>query len=111
MRELLRGHDTEGEPGIDDLGGEVLRGGDTPREERAEADLAGERHAVVEGREGASLEEVGGPDRVAGGAEAIGEGQDSGGEAQHVVEEHDFGHRGPPSGRDLVMANDAIRWH
>ena len=48
---------------------------------------------------------------VAGGAEAIGEGQDSGGEAQHVVEEHDFGHRGPPSGRDLVMANDAIRWH
>jgi hypothetical protein len=59
LGELLRRQDAEREPGVDDLVRERLGGaGATGDDLVGEAELPGVRHPVLDGREGASVEEI-----------------------------------------------------
>ena len=74
--------------------GEAVGRGDAPGADVGEPDGLDVRRALLDGVEGAPLEEVRRVDGVAGGPEGVGERDDPGREALDVVEEEEFSHVG-----------------
>jgi hypothetical protein len=94
LRERLRRHDAEREPGVDDPSRQAFGGGLAPLEDRAEAGLSRVTDAVFEVVEGVALVEVRRVHDMPAGAELISEGEHAGCEALRVMKEHDLGHGG-----------------
>jgi hypothetical protein len=72
LREVLRRHHAQREPGVDELVRQPLDGRAATLEDRAEADLARVVDAIVDGSERPAFVEVGRMDAVPGGAELVG---------------------------------------
>ena len=96
MREILGRNHPQGEPAVDQFGGQPFGRPDAALHDLAEADLADVGHALVDAGEGAALEQVGRVDGVPGPAELVGERDHAGSQPLGVVEEQDFGHTSAP---------------
>jgi hypothetical protein len=92
---LLGGHDPEGETGVNGLAGELVGGGHPALGQRAEASLAREAHAVVDGVECPPVEQVGGVHGVPRLPQLVGERLHSVGQPLDVVVQHDLRHLDP----------------
>lgn len=106
MGQLLRRHDPEGEAGVREFDGQVVRRAQSALLEGVEADFAGVADALVEGLEGSPSVEVWRVDDVPGFAQAVGKGVNAFGQSLSVVEQQDLGHGGDLP-REAMVNDDA----
>ena len=92
LGEHLRGQHPEREPGVNKFVRQGLGCGPAAIHDRAEADLLGMGHAVLQGGEGLALIEVRDGHPVTRGAELVRVPADPVGEALRVMEHDDVGH-------------------
>ncbi len=92
LRELLGGEHAEREAGVDQVFGQAIDRAGAAIDHLREADLLRVAQPLLEGAEGAAVEEVWGVHGVPGAAQLIGEGDDARGQSEGVVEEHYLGH-------------------
>ena len=92
LGEQLRRHHAEGEPGVDDVVGQALRGQPAALEHRVEADLLRAPDALVEIVERPAFVEVGDVHHAPRGAELVGERPHPVRQPLRVMEEQHLGH-------------------
>jgi hypothetical protein len=92
LGEPLGRHHAGRDPGVDERPRQGLGRGAAAGHQRLEPHLPGVGDAVVEGREGAAVHEVGDVDDVPRLPQPVGEGLDARRETLDVVEQNDLGH-------------------
>src|SRR5581483_9540557 len=90
LRELLRRQNAEREPGVDEVRRQLVGGTDAALAQFVESGPADIGKSLVDGREYASTEQVGGVDRMAGRAKIVGEPAHAGRQSLCMVEQHNF---------------------
>jgi hypothetical protein len=96
LRQLLCREHTEGEAGVDQLGGQAFDRPDATLDHLAEAGPLSVADPRGQGVEGAAVVEVGCVHGVPGPAQLVSETEDTRREHERVMKQHDFGHRGLP---------------
>ena len=92
LSEHLSRHHPHGEPGVDQVGTQLLALGDPLVEDGAEPDRPSVRHPLLQSWEGLAFEEIGGVHRMTGGTQLISKCFDSRSQALNVVEQEYLGH-------------------
>ena len=90
--ELLRRQHAEREPGVDELGRQVVGDADAALQHVVEPDLLDVGETLVDRPERASVEQVRRVHGVPGGPQVVGERAHAGGQPLCVVEQQDLGH-------------------